>query len=633
MSGDCDIYEVLRKYWGYDAFRECQEDIILSVLKDKDTLGLLPTGGGKSLTFQIPGLILDGLTIVVTPLIALMKDQVDNLRERRIKASHIHSGMRSGEIRQTLDKCIYGKTKFLYISPERLSSNTFINALRHIPVSLIVVDEAHCISQWGYDFRPSYLKIAGIRDFFPEAPVLALTASATPEVVNDIQDKLHFRNNSIVVRKSFCRDNLSYIVRTQENKPQKLLASLSSIYGSAIIYVRSRAKTKLFAELLQKEGFSADYYHAGLSSEEKRDKQDRWKTGEIRIIVATNAFGMGIDKPDVRLVAHLDVPNSLEEYYQEAGRGGRDGKKAYALLLVSSKDKGVLRRRISEAFPDKEFIREVYARMCDFLNIPLGGGFDKLYDLNFSLFCSTFHLPAVSTLSALKILMASGYIEYIDEVETQSRMMILVDKQSLYNIEGMTAKMDNILEIILRSYSGFFADYVFIDEGSISWKYRIPSEDIYETLLFLNRKHIIHYIPRKRTPYVYFTSSRVEQRHIEITRTAYEEGKLRLEHRINSMIKYAYNQESCREQLLLNYFGEKSTTVCNHCDICIEKKTESSSEKELSDSIFYVLSNQSRTTAEIINILSYPRQDIINMLRTLTDEGKIIYSNGVFSLK
>lgn len=627
------IHDILYKYWGYESFREQQEEIILSVLAGKDTLGLLPTGGGKSLTFQVPGLAMDGITLVITPLIALMKDQVDNLRERGIKARCIHSGMRRGEIRNIIDHCLYGKCKFLYVSPERLTSQTFLDSLRQMDISLIAVDEAHCISQWGYDFRPSYLNISAIRALFPDAPVLALTASATQEVVEDIMHKLQFRHRNIF-RKSFRRDNLSYIVRRHENKTDKLLSVMERTHGSCIIYVRSRRKTALVAKELSEMGYPADFYHAGLSTEEKRDKQDRWKSGERRIMVATNAFGMGIDKPDVRLVVHLDVPNSLEEYYQEAGRAGRDGKQSYALLIAGPKDVATLRRRIAEAYPPKDFIMTVYERACDFLEIPIGGGFDQMFDFNFQLFCTTFKLPEVQTLSALKILTASRLIDYIDEVETQSRILILAEKEDLYNIPGMTPEMDNVLVTILRNYTGFFSEYVAIDEASLSYRYHIPQQLIYETLLFLNRNHLLHYIPRKRTSYIYFPQSREELKHAVITREAYEEGKQRLERRILSMIDYVENTTDCREKKMLSYFGEQNTTDCNRCDVCKEyKKKKSSFNKELFNSIQYMVSLKPCSAADFLDTLSQPKDEIIGMLRFMSDEGFITFADGLFRQK
>lgn len=626
-----DIYDALRRYWGYDSFRECQEEIILSILDGKDTLGLLPTGGGKSLTFQIPALIFNGLTIVVTPLIALMKDQVDALRERRIKATFIHSGMRPAEVNNAVDKCLYGKYKFLYISPERLSSTRFIDWLRQMPVSFIAVDEAHCISQWGYDFRPSYLNIALIRDIFPDAPVLALTASATPEVTRDIMEKLRFRFEN-VIRKSFRRNNISYIVRRQENKMEKLQSVLAKTLGSGIIYVRSRDKAKEIATSLKKEGYSIDYYHAGLSTEEKRDKQDKWKSGEIRIIVATNAFGMGIDKPNVRLVAHLDVPNSLEEYYQEAGRAGRDGNRSYALLLISARDKATLQRRVAEAFPPKDFLKQVYVAVCDFLTVSIGGGFDCLYDFNLNTFCSTFRLPERATYNALKLLTACDVINFIDETDTMSRIMILVTKQELYNVPGMTEEMDNILEIILRNYSGLFADYVFINESAIAYRYQIPLEKVCETLIWLSRARVLSYIPRKRTAYIYFPRTRMEPGRLQIPDSIYTVGKQRMERRVNAMIDYTANISECRESKIIKYFGEDTTCGCGHCDVCVERKKASSPTDELAKGIDYMLSLKPRAVKDIIDTLRFGKDDILAMVRKMCDEGHLSYDGRLLHL-
>ena len=627
-----EIYAVLRKYWGYDSFREQQEEIIESVLNNNDTLGLLPTGGGKSLTFQVPTMVLPGMTIVITPLISLMKDQVDNLRNRQIKAIYIHSGLKYADIRNAIDKCIYGNYKFLYISPERVASERFLESLRHMKVSLIAVDEAHCISQWGYDFRPSYLKIATIRELFPDVPVLALTATATPVVVNDIMEKLNFRTQS-VFKKSFSRTNLSYIVRHVDNKMEKLVNILKQSNGSGIVYVRSRKKTKLVAEELQHFDISADYYHAGIVNEEKQEKQDKWKKGETRIMVATNAFGMGIDKPDVRTVVHLDVPNSLEEYYQEAGRAGRDNKKSYAVMLANNRDKGLLKKRIAETFPPVDFIKEVYVRLCNFLDIGLGGGFDKLFEFNFSLFCETFKYPPTVTHNALKILSQSEYIEYIEEVEIQSRVMVLVDKRSLYDIPNATPLMDNILEIILRNYPGIFADYVFIDEATISYKYGITPDDIYSTLIALNKMHILHYIPRRRTPYVYFPTSRVEPRHLLLPKSVYDEGLKRQEQRIAAISDYAFNDTECRESRMLKYFGETASD-CGRCDVCVERKRhKKDNTKEILDGILYMLSLKPCSAKDIVETLSFPDKDIYNMLSYLTDEGFIRLQDGVYYSK
>ena len=624
-------HDILRKYWGYNTFREKQEDIIMSILNGNDTLGLLPTGGGKSITFQVPALMLEGLTIVVTPLISLMKDQVDNLKQRGIKAALIHSGMKRREIDNAIDKCLYGKCKFLYISPERLSSERFIDNIRHMQVALLVVDEAHCISQWGYDFRPSYLNISAIRKLFPTINVLALTATATEEVIHDIMDKLQFRND-VVIKKSFRRGNIHYIVRQEEDKFQKLLSILNNSFGSAIVYVRSRAKTKKIAEELKSNGISAEYYHAGLSTEEKQDKQDKWKANKIRVIVATNAFGMGIDKPDVRVVVHIDVPNSIEEYYQEAGRAGRDEKKSYAVLIVSPRDKATLKRRISEAYPEKENITKIYERVCNFLEIGIGEGFEQLYEFNLNLFCTTFEYSPRIVHSALTILTQSKYLEFIEEVETQSRIMILVPKSELYDINGSNPTFDRILELILRNFTGLYSDYVFIDEFAISYRYDIPLQDIINALIFFNRQHVLHYIPRRRTPYIFMTSSRVDTKYVHYPKSVYEDGKHRLEKRINSRIYYSYNQKECREAVMLKYFAEDADN-CNHCDVCIEKlRKRPSQTKDIQEGILYMLSLKPRKTTEFIETLSFPRQDIIHMLRFLLDEEYITYQNDTFSL-
>ena len=426
------FHDVLKKYWGYDSFRPLQEDIIHSVYEGNDTLGLMPTGGGKSITFQVPALLMDGTCIVITPLIALMKDQVDNLKRIGIKATSIHSGMSRQEIITQLENCIFGEYKFLYISPERLGSEIFLAKLQTMKVSLLVIDESHCISQWGYDFRPSYLKIAEIRKLLPNIPVLALTATATPEVVDDIQNRLLFRKKN-VFSKSFARKNLAYIVRQTEDKLQMLVHILSRVPGTAIVYVRNRKKTKEVAEYLRKEGFSADFFHAGLNHDEKERKQNQWKNNEIRVIVATNAFGMGIDKPDVRVVIHLDMPGSLEEYYQEAGRAGRDERKAYAVALCSPTDTAQLKKRISDEFPPKEFIYRVYEALGNYFQIAVGFGLDTAHDFLITDFCSAFKLPIIQTHSAIKLLELAGYLEYVEEVDNASRLIFTATREELYS--------------------------------------------------------------------------------------------------------------------------------------------------------------------------------------------------------
>ena len=625
MPTQTDIYKLLEKYWGFKKFRDLQEDIIMSVLEGRDTLGLMPTGGGKSITFQIPTLAMDGMAIVVTPIISLMKDQVDNLLSRRIKAAYLHAGLSMAENRRVMEKCQNGNCKFLYISPERLQNDTFIDRIKTLKVCMIVVDEAHCISQWGYDFRPSFLKISKLRKVFKDVPVLALTATATPVVVDDIQEKLQFKTHN-VFRKSFKRENISYVVRGTTEKMSELVHIIKSVPGSGIVYVRSRKRTKLIADELKRQGISADHYHAGLSVEEKEDKQNKWKNDEIRIIVATNAFGMGIDKPDVRLVIHVDVPNTLEEYYQEAGRAGRDGKRSFAVMLVKATDKQVLHRHISEAFPEKDYIRKVYERVGNFLNVAIGEGYQQMIDFNFNLFCKTFNMPVLPTHNALNILTRSGYIQFVEEIETQSRVMILARKEELYNIPTTVPRCDEVLQALLRTYSGLFSDYVFINEDVISYRFGLPQETIYNSLLELTRLHILHYVPRKRTPFIIYTTSREEPQYVLIPKTVYEEQRERMEKRVEAVITYCYSSEICREKYLVEYFGEESASQCGHCDTCIDKKKKSvSSPTDIQEGILYMTQVRPRTLKELVETLSFTKDDIIEMVSMLVDEGFLVH--------
>lgn len=621
MPTDVDIHRILEKYWGYKHFRALQEDIIMSVLEGRDTLGLMPTGGGKSLTFQIPTLAMDGLAIVVTPIISLMKDQVDNLVSRGIKATYLHAGLSITEKNRVMEKCINGNYKFLYVSPERLESTSFLDRIKRLNICLIVVDEAHCISQWGYDFRPSFLKIAALRKVFPNAPVLALTATATPMVVDDIQQKLQFRKSN-VFKTSFVRDNISYVVRHTTEKMSELVHILKSVAGSSIVYVRSRKRTKLIADELRRNGLSADYYHAGLSIEEKEDKQNKWKNDEIRVIVATNAFGMGIDKPDVRVVAHIDLPNTLEEYFQEAGRAGRDGKRSYAVMLVKTTDKGLLHRHLSEAFPEKDFIRKVYERVGNFLEVAIGEGYGQMMDFNFNLFCRTFNLPVLPTLNALRILTQAEYIQFVEEIETQSRVMILADKARLYNIPTTTPRADEVLQALLRTYTGLFADYVFINEDVIAYRYNLSPQTIYDSLIEYNRLHILHYVPRKRTPYIVYTTSREEPKYIQIPKSIYETLQERMRERIEAVITYCYNDEICREKYLVEYFGEDSPQPCGHCDTCIERrKRDDHMPQDVQQGILYMTHLKPRKLKELVQTLSFSRDEIVDTVAMLVDEG------------
>ena len=615
------ILDILKKYWGYDAFRPLQQDIIESVLAGRDTLGLMPTGGGKSITFQVPTMAIDGMALVITPIISLMKDQVDRLRALRIKATYLYAGLSRGEVKRTYEKCLYGNCKFLYVSPERLQSRSFLDHLRQMRVSLIVVDEAHCISQWGYDFRPSFLHIVQVRKLFPSVPVLALTATATPVVVEDIQRCLGFKAPN-VFSMSFARSNLSYVVRPTEEKVTELIHILRSVPGTAIVYVRSRKRSKQISDELNRAGINADYYHAGLYVEDKEDKQNKWMDNECRVMVATNAFGMGIDKPDVRLVVHVDVPNSLEEYYQEAGRAGRDGKRSYAVMLVKHTDQSVLQRHITEAFPDKDFIRTVYQRVGDFLGVSLGEGFQQMFDFNFNLFCRTYDLPVLPTHNALRILTQAGYIEFVEEIETQSRVMIFAKKEDLYELDTTTPGADQVLQAILRLYTGLFADYVFINEDVIAFRTGLDQETIYNALLEFTRMHVLHYVPRKRTPYIIYNTSREEPQHVLIPKVVYEDLRERMTHRVESIINYAYSDNGCRERMLLGYFGERADEDCGHCDLCIDKrKREDHLPADVQQGILYMAGLRPRRIDEFLNTLSFPRDEIINMLSFLVDEG------------
>lgn len=628
------IKEILHEYWGYDNFRPLQEDIIMSVLQGRDTLGLLPTGGGKSITFQVPAMAIDGVTLVITPLISLMKDQVDNLRSIGIKAIYTHSGLTRSEHQLAIDKCRYGKAKLLYVSPERLQSKTFIDQLRLLDINLVVVDEAHCISQWGYDFRPSYLRISSIRELFPSAPILALTASATPEVVEDIMSKLKFNGRNLFSR-SFTRDNLSYIVRYGDHKEASLLKILSNTTGSAIVYVRSRRRTRELAEFLSREGISADFYHAGLAPEDKDEKQNRWKCDKCRVMIATNAFGMGIDKPDVRVVIHHDLPSSLEEYYQEAGRAGRDGSPAYAVLLASNRDKATLSRRITENFPEKEFINRTYELTGNFLDVAVGSGYNEVYEFNFNLFCKQFDLPPIQVNSALNLLTQAGYIDFTEEISTRSRIMILLNKQELYSLK-LEPQVDQIFQLILRTYTGLFADYVYINETLLASRINVSEEVIYKALLTLSKMHVIHYVPRKTTPYILYTTSRELPKYVSLPRSVYEEQKQRLVNRIEAMKAFTFNTDTCRVNTMLRYFGENPTGTCGKCDVCRAKHRLSDDKQRIDNlrkSILYLAGQPNGHTIEYItHETSSNETDVIEILRLLMDENAVTITNGVVTL-
>ncbi len=627
--------EILKQYWGYDSFRDLQEEIITSIGEGKDTLGLMPTGGGKSITFQVPALAQEGICIVITPLIALMKDQVQNLRKREIKALAIYSGMTRQEILTTLENCIFGNYKFLYISPERLDTEIFRTKLRSMKVSMITVDESHCISQWGYDFRPAYLKIAEIRELLPEVPVLALTATATPEVVTDIQARLKFREGN-VFRMSFERKNLAYIVRKTDNKTKEIPYILQRISGSAIIYVRNRRRTKEITELLMNEGITADFYHAGLDNAVKDLRQKRWQSGEVRVMVATNAFGMGIDKPDVRIVLHLDLPDSPEAYFQEAGRAGRDGEKAYAVILYSKSDKTTLHKRVVDTFPDKEYILNVYEHLQYYYQMAMGDGFQCIREFNLEEFCRKFKYFPVPVDSALKILTQAGYLEYTDEQDNSSRILFTIRRDELYKLREMGKEAEALIQSILRSYTGVFTDYAYISEESLAIRTGLTRQQIYNILVTLTKRRIVDYIPRKKTPYIIYTRERLELRFLHIPPSVYEERKARYEARIKAMEEYVTTENICRSRMLLRYFGEKNEHNCGQCDVCLSKRaTDNLSEKsyeEVKRQILNLLSHSPLTPAETADQIKAEKEDIGQVIRYLLDEGELKMQDGMLHI-
>ena len=628
--------QLLKQYWGYDSFRGIQEEIINSISENKDTLGLMPTGGGKSITFQVPALAKDGLCLVITPLIALMKDQVQNLRKRGIKALSIYSGMSRQDIITTLENCIFGNYKFLYISPERLDTEIFRTKLRKMKVSMITVDESHCISQWGYDFRPAYLKIAEIRELLPDVPILALTATATPEVVKDIQARLHFRREN-VFRMSFERSNLAYIVRKTDNKTGELLHILRSMPGSAIVYVRNRRRTKEITELLNNEDITADFYHAGLDDATKDIRQQRWQSGGSRVMVATNAFGMGIDKPDVRIVIHMDLPDSIEAYFQEAGRAGRDGQKAYAVILYAKADKTTLHKRIPDTFPEKEYIKDVYEHLQYYYQMAMGDGLDCVREFNIEDFCRKFKYFPVPVDSALKILTQAGYLEYTGEQDNTSRLLFTIRRDELYRLREMGDDMDKLIQTVLRSYTGVFTDYTYINEDSLAIRTGLTRRQIYEQLVHLAKLRIVSYIPRKKTPYIIYTRERIEAQLIHISPEIYEERKARYETRINAMLEYVTNDTLCRSRMLLDYFGEKNEHNCGQCDTCIGLRKQTATcqpdREELYEKIHKILSGAPQTPAGLLEQLPIEKELLTEALHRLLDEGKIIVVDGILQIK
>lgn len=618
--------EILRTYWGYPDFRGIQRDIIESISQGKDTLGLMPTGGGKSITFQVPALAQDGVCIVITPLIALMKDQVSHLKERGILADAIYADKSRSEIIQTLENCIFGGVKILYVSPERLSTDIFQTKLRHIKVSFITVDEAHCISQWGYDFRPSYLKISDIRKLKPGTPILALTATATPEVVDDIQNQLQFSEKN-VFKMSFERKNLAYIVRITTDKHGEMVHILKCVQGSAIIYVRSRRRTKEIAEILNKNGIPATFYHAGLDPAIKDERQRDWQEDQIRVMVATNAFGMGIDKPDVRMVIHIDCPDSLEAYFQEAGRAGRDGNKSYAVLLYDASDERKLTKRINDTFPEKELIRDIYEHLAYFFQIGVGSGCGKTFEFNIEKFSYIYKYYPTKVDAALRILEQCGYIHYEDNPDGKARLMFNLNRSDLYLLDNLSENEDQVVTSLLRVYGGLFTDFVYIDESLIAQQAELSIQQVYFALKCLATKHIITFVPRRKIPYITYTRDRIDGDKVVITQEAYENRKEQFVKRINSMIAYAQTDFICRSRQLLRYFGEETKEDCKQCDVCLEHKGNDSVAKQMfekaKESILQILGDQKKHHITELREIQVPNQQLENALEMLVSENQI----------
>ena len=617
--------QILTKYWGFTTFKPLQEEIIRSVVEGRDTLGLMPTGGGKSITFQVPAMAQEGICLVITPLISLMKDQVNRLNSMEIKSIAIHSGLSAEEIDIALENAIYGDYKFLYVSPERISTRIFQGKAARLNLSLVVIDEAHCISQWGYDFRPSYLKIASLRDYISDkVPFLALTASATLQVTEDIMAKLSFRKKN-VLRTSFCRKNISYLVRKVEDKSGYLINTLKKAKGSGIVYVRSRKRCKEVAELLNANEISADFYHAGLPIEIRDKKQESWTSGETRIIVSTNAFGMGIDKSEVRFVIHWDMPDSLENYFQESGRAGRDNKPATAVILFSPADKSRLLDSIRKKFPVIEKIKDTYDALCNYLQVPLGSGKDNVFEFNMSEFVSKFRLPVIETFNSLQFLQREGYMEFTEEINNPSRVHFVVSRDDLYKFQVANESFDGFIKLLLRSYTGMFSEFVAINEETLSRKSAATRDTIYQYLLKLSSLNIIHFIPGKKTALVIFSEERLQRKALLISPENYLHVKEKYEIRLSKMIEYVESDSRCRSVTLLDYFGEESDR-CGICDVCRERNVLDLSKYEFDmilEEIKTQLAEHNPDAQELMKMVDHPEGQVIKVLQWLLDHNKI----------
>lgn len=617
--------DILHKYWGYPDFRGIQREIIESIGAGKDTLGLMPTGGGKSLTFQVPALAQEGVCIVITPLIALMKDQVEHLRHKGIAAAAIYSGMSRDAIVTTLENCIFGGVKLLYISPERISSDLFQIKLKHMKVSFITVDEAHCISQWGYDFRPSYLQIAVIRKLVPNVPILALTATATPDVIDDIQERLGFTEKN-VFRMSFERKNLAYVVRQAEDKEAEMVHILQSIPKTAIVYCRSRKRTKEVAQLLMQYGISATWYHAGLEPAVKDQRQSEWQHNKVRVMVATNAFGMGIDKADVRVVVHMDCPSSLEAYFQEAGRAGRDGQKAYAVLLYNGHDNRTLQKRVEDTFPPKEYVQQVYEHLAYFYQIGVNSGEGCTFEFPIDKFCATFkHFP-IRANAALILLQRAGYIDYEPNPDNNARVRFLLRRDDLYRLDSLSEKENDVVISLLRNYGGLFTDYGYVDESYIAQEAGLDRNQTYMVLINLSKKRIIDFIPRKSIPLISYKRDRVDGSDVILDKSIYEERKEQFQKSINSVINYAQNDRVCRSRQLLYYFGEKKSVDCEQCDVCLSHAHHDNhdQQEEIKEKLLAMVADGERHHVTEIRLLDEDWDMVTKVMKELMDEEQLL---------
>jgi ATP-dependent DNA helicase RecQ len=621
-----EFTQILTKYWGYSTFRPLQEEIIESVARGKDTLGLMPTGGGKSVTYQAYSLSKPGICLVITPLIALMKDQVENLNQRGIKALAIYSGMTAQEIKIAMDHAAWGDYKFLYLSPERIATERFRERINQLDVNLIAVDEAHCISQWGYDFRPSYLRIAELREMLPEAPVLAVTATATSQVIDDIQEQLKFRKKN-VLRASYYRSNLVYLVRNEEDKVNYLVNAVQKAKGTGIVYVKSRKLTREISDLLRKNNVSADYYHAGLPSKIRSARQEAWKSGKCRVIVSTNAFGMGIDKADVRFVIHLEAPDSIEAYFQEAGRAGRDGKTAWSVLLYNNSDKIRLHKNVDKTFPEPDIIKRIYEAICNYYQIAVGFGKNQTLEFSMASFASGFSFQITTVYNSLKILQREGYLELTDELDNPSKVYFIVDRDDLYKFQVANAEFDGFIKLLLRSYTGLFTNYIAIDEQLMAQRANVSPDLVYQFLTRLRTLKIIDYIPQKKTPFIIFAKERIDIDRVKISRENYEDRKADYVRRVDAVVHYASSGHKCRSQLLLQYFGEAESVRCGKCDVCMERNELNVSKYE-----FDAVCEQIKKVLQepcfyegLIKQIGGNAENVVKIVRWLLENEKIVY--------